>query len=73
MKRCPHERLDLGWAPVQVGGRKAKESKTRVDEKVLAPVVSHQALAMVSPVELDDEAGLWVVQIGPSDEPPSLI
>lgn len=54
---------------IDVAGREAQDAEAGVDEGVLAPVVLHQSVAVVSAVEFDDQTGAGVVEVGAGDGP----
>src|SRR2546428_11571990 len=55
---------------VQVSCRETQHPKSAIHNQVLAPVVSHESVAMVAPVVLDDEMRRPVEEVGSTDESP---
>src|SRR5690348_10707961 len=55
-------------AAIHVGAREAQHAVTRLDQRVLPPVVTDQPVAMIASVELDHEMRGGVVEIGATDE-----
>src|SRR5436309_811869 len=72
-KRNPDQRHDDSSALVDVDRSEAEDAKPRLGEEVLAAVIGHQPVAVVAAVVLDHQSGPWVVQIGPSEEPPFVV
>ena len=56
---------------IDVAGREPQDAEAGVDEGVLAPVVLHQAIAVVAPVEFDHETGVGVIEVGAATNRPS--
>jgi hypothetical protein len=58
---------------VDVRRRETQEPISGVDEQVLAPIVLHHALPMVTAVVLENKAGIRVEEVGSADEPRCII
>lgn len=71
MEQFCYLRLDDLWPLMDVGGGEPEECEAGVEEEVLPAVVLDETIAVVGAVVLDDQLGVGVVEVGPTDEPAS--
>jgi hypothetical protein len=55
---------------MKVGGGEAEEMVAGIQEGVLPSEIGRHAVFMVLPVELDDQADVWVIEVGSAKKPP---
>lgn len=65
---APDERYDDRRPLTEIGRCKTQDAEPGVDEEVLPAIVLDQPFAMAPSVELDDEPGRRIVEIGSPDE-----
>src|SRR5919204_6965655 len=68
--RSPYLSLHSVRPPIHVSCCETQHPKSGICDQVLAPVVIPEPVAMVAPVELDDQSCGWVIEVGSADESP---